>query len=111
MVPVVVAAVEILRGGSLTADMVKIQDFPKDLVPQGAINKVEDVVDRAVFTPMMKDELVLEGKLAPKGSGRGLAALVLQGDARLHDPDDKYRDRRGRLHPARQQGRRPIDRG
>ena len=77
--PVVVAAVEVLRGGSLTADMVKVQDFPKHLVPQGAINKVEDVVDRAVFIPIMKDDPVLEAKLAPKGSGRGLAALVYKG--------------------------------
>jgi pilus assembly protein CpaB len=77
-VPVVVAAVEIVRGGNLTAEMVKTRDFPKDLVPQGAINKVQDAVDRAVIIQLMKDEPVLEGKLAPKGS-RGLAAFVPNG--------------------------------
>ena len=87
MVPVVVAAVDIPRGGTITADLLKTRDFPKDLVPPGAITKAEDAVDRAVFIPLVKDEPVLEGKLAPKGSGRGLAALGPQGDAGLHDPD------------------------
>jgi pilus assembly protein CpaB len=78
-VPVVVAALDIPRGGNLTAEMVKTSEYPKHLVPVGAINKVQDAIDRAVFIPLMKDDPVLEGKLAPKGSGRGLAALVPKG--------------------------------
>jgi pilus assembly protein CpaB len=78
-VQVVVAAIDVPRGGNLTADLVRTRDIPKDLVPLGAINKVQDVIDRAVFIPLLKDEPVLEGKLAPKGSGRGLAALVPKG--------------------------------
>jgi pilus assembly protein CpaB len=79
VVPVVVAAFDVPRGGNLTAELVKIKDFPRDIVPQGAMSQVQDAVDRAVFIPLMKDEPVLEAKLAPKGSGRGLAALVPNG--------------------------------
>jgi pilus assembly protein CpaB len=78
-VPVVVAAADIPRGGTITADLLKTRDFPKDLVPLGAISKLQDAVDRAVYIPLVKDDPVLEGKLAPKGSGRGLAALIPKG--------------------------------
>ena len=79
VVPVVVAALDVPRGGNLTADMVKTRDYPRGLVLQGAVSQVQDAVDRAVFIPLIKDEPVLEAKLAPKGSGRGLAALVPNG--------------------------------
>ena len=101
---------EVLRGGMLTADMVKVHDFPKHLVPQGAINKVEDASIAPFSSPIMKDDPVSRSKLAPKGSGRG-CPHCLQGDAGLYDPDAKYRLRRRRVYFARQQGRRPIDRG
>jgi pilus assembly protein CpaB len=76
---VMVAAVDIPRGGTITSDLLKTREFPKDLVPPGSITKVEDAVDRAVFIPLMKDDTIVENKLAPKGSGRGLAALIPQG--------------------------------
>ena len=79
VVAVEVAAVEIPRGGTITSEQIKTREFPKDLVPPGAITKVEDAVDRAVFIPLMKDEAIVENKLAPKGSGRGLAALIPPG--------------------------------
>ena len=78
-VPVVVAAADIPRGASITAGLVRTRDYPKGLLPAGALAKVEDVLDRAVFVPLAKDEPVLDGKLAPKGSKRGMAALVPNG--------------------------------
>jgi pilus assembly protein CpaB len=78
-VPVVVAAVDVPRGGNITAEMVKVKQFPKEMVPTGALSKVEDAVDRGVYIPLVKDDPVLEAKLAPKGSGRGLAALIPTG--------------------------------
>jgi pilus assembly protein CpaB len=78
-IPVVVAAIDIPRGGTITSDLIKLREYPKDLAPQGVITKREDAIDRAVFTPLVKDEPVFEGKLAPKGSGRGMAALVPPG--------------------------------
>ncbi len=76
LVPVVVAVFDLPRGGNILKDTVKIKEFPKELVPSGALSKLEDAVDRGIFVPMTKDEPVLESKLAPKGAGRGLAALI-----------------------------------
>src|SRR5271157_420342 len=78
-VPVVVAVVDLPRGGSITPEAVKIKEFPRDLVPAGALSKLEDAVNRGIFVPLTKDERVLESKLAPKGAGRGLAALIPSG--------------------------------
>ena len=79
MVPVVVAAFDLPRGGSITSEAVKLKEFPRDLVPASSIAKLEDAVNRGIFVPLTKDEPVLESKLAPKGAGRGLAALIPSG--------------------------------
>jgi pilus assembly protein CpaB len=78
-VPVVVTVADIPRGASITAGLVKTCDYPKGMVPPGTLAKVEDVLDRAVSIPLVKDEPLLVSKLAPKGAGRGLAALVPDG--------------------------------
>ncbi len=77
--PVVVAVVDLPRGASVTPEAVKIKEFPRDLVPAGALSKLEDAVNRVIFVPLTKDEPVLESKLAPKGAGRGLSALIPRG--------------------------------
>jgi pilus assembly protein CpaB len=79
LAPVVVAAVDLPRGGTIFADAVKIKQFPKDMVPAGALTKVEDAVDRGIFIPLIKDDPILESKLAPKGAGRGLSVLIPKG--------------------------------
>jgi pilus assembly protein CpaB len=76
---IVVATADVARGSMITSDLIKERDCPKDLIPLGAITKVEDALQRAVFSPLVKGEAVLEGKLAPKGAGRGMAALVPKG--------------------------------
>jgi pilus assembly protein CpaB len=70
---VVVAAVDIPRGSVVTTDQVKLRDVPKDQLHARAITKLEDAVNRAVMTPLIKDEPLLEGKLAPKGSRGSMA--------------------------------------
>ncbi|MGA9923187.1 MAG: Flp pilus assembly protein CpaB, partial [Isosphaeraceae bacterium] len=79
VVPVVVAVVDLPRGASITPEAVKIKEFPGDFVPAGALSKLEDAVNRGIFVPLTKDEPVLESKLAPKGAGRGLSALIPSG--------------------------------
>jgi pilus assembly protein CpaB len=58
-----------------TAD-VKISKVPQDAFPKGAYSKVEDVLDRPVISNILMEEAVLEGRLAPKGSGLGLAPTI-----------------------------------
>ena len=107
-VPVVVAKMTIPRGMLVGTDLVKTRDYPKDLVPTGAILKVEDVLDRSAYSTLVTDEPVLESKLSPKGQ-RGLASLVADGMRRLHD-HDQHRLGRRRVHPPGQQGGRAPDR-
>jgi len=78
-VSVVVASMNIPRGMLVSPDMIKTRDYPKDLVPTGAILKKEDAQDRSAFATMVMGEPVLESKLSPKGQ-RGLASLVSEGN-------------------------------
>jgi hypothetical protein len=68
-VSVVVAALDLPRGQTITGELIKIRDFPKDLVPPGAITKPEDAIDRTVSIPVTKDEAVLDYKLTPRAPG------------------------------------------
>jgi pilus assembly protein CpaB len=78
-VSVVVAAGNISRGTTVSADLLKTRDMPKDSVPEGVVTKVEDAIDRMAYSPLVKDEIILDGKLTPRGSGRGMAALIPAG--------------------------------
>jgi pilus assembly protein CpaB len=78
-VPVLVAAVDVPSFGVLNADMIKVSDCPKALVPPGAITKMEDALDRSAIYPLLKGEPLLDARLAPKGAGRGLAAGIPNG--------------------------------
>ena len=55
---------------------VKIAKIAADGFPKGAFAKVEDVLDRPVISNILLDEPVLEGRLAAKGSGLGLAPTI-----------------------------------
>ncbi len=77
-VPVIVAAIDVPRGMLLSLDLVKSRDYPKELVPAGAIVRSEDVLERSAYFSLAKDEPLLESKLSPKGH-RGLASLVPKG--------------------------------
>jgi pilus assembly protein CpaB len=76
LVSVVVAATDIARGSTISADSVTSRDYPKELVPPGALTNPSDAVERVAFNPLVKGEPVLDAKLAAKGAGRGLAALI-----------------------------------
>jgi pilus assembly protein CpaB len=78
-IPVVVATMDVARGTTLTTDYLKVVNRNKDDVPAGAFSKVEEVNDRVASSPLVKNDLLLESRLAPKGTGRGLAALIPKG--------------------------------
>jgi len=78
-VPVVVAAVDVPRGSVISSDHVAIQQWPKALMPNGSMEQIENALNRSVMVPLVKGEPILDGKLAAKDAGRGLAALIPQG--------------------------------
>lgn len=55
---------------------VKIVKISGEAFPKGAFSKVEEVLDRPVVSNILLEEPVLEGRLAAKGSGLGLAPTI-----------------------------------
>jgi pilus assembly protein CpaB len=77
-VPIVVAAAALPRGDTVSAQAVAIREYPKDLVPDGAITQIHDALQRVALVPLAKGDPLVETKLAAKGL-RGLETLVPKG--------------------------------
>jgi pilus assembly protein CpaB len=75
----VVVALRNINGGELIKEAdVKLADFA-GTPPAGAIVKTEDAVNRGVISEIYQGETILESRLAAKGGGAGLAAIIPQG--------------------------------
>lgn len=79
MVSVVVARTDVSRGQTLTREMLTNRNWPKDAVPEGVLSDLAAGVDRTVVVPIVSGELLMESKLAPRGAGHGLAAIIPHG--------------------------------
>lgn len=77
--PILVAAMSIPRGRMVTKEDIEVRQWPKGMLPEGAVVKAEDALERAAITPLVVGEPVLNAKLAAKDAGRGLAALIPKG--------------------------------
>ena len=75
---VVAAATDIKLGTLLTAANLTTLEIAGPL-PKGAIVKPEQAVGRGVIAEMYQGEPILEARLAPVGSGGGLAATIPDG--------------------------------
>jgi pilus assembly protein CpaB len=73
---VVVAAHPLESGVSVKPDDVKIMKLPASAVPKGSFSKVEEVIDRPVVSNILIEEPILEGRLAARGAGIGLAPKI-----------------------------------
>jgi pilus assembly protein CpaB len=75
----VVAAASNIKIGSLltTSDLTVIEIA--GTLPKGAILKPEDALGRGVVSSLYQGEPILEDRLAPPGSGGGLAATIPEG--------------------------------
>ena len=77
--PVVFAVDDLKPGETISAAMIELKPMPVDQVPEDAIRKLEDALDRASRSQLDKGDMLREKKLAEKGAGRGMAALVRSG--------------------------------
>ena len=75
---VVAAAADIKLGTVLTAANLTTVDIAGTL-PKGALLKPENAVGRGVISDIYQGEPILESRLAPVGSGGGLAATIPDG--------------------------------
>src|ERR1700733_12543447 len=75
---VVTAAADLKLGTILTSanlSSTEVEGAP----PKGAILKTENAIGRGVVANLYQGETLLEDRLAPVGSGGGLAATIRQG--------------------------------
>jgi pilus assembly protein CpaB len=75
---IVLASKNLDVGTVLKEDDVQLADWPGE-VPKGASTRVQDLVGRGVMTTIYAKEPLIESRLAPKGAGGGLAAMIPTG--------------------------------
>ncbi len=76
---ILVAMANIGLRGELNAQCVRLEDWPAELVPEGAISSLDDVKDRRSRTLIVKGEPILEAKLLSKDAGRSVSGLIPKG--------------------------------
>ena len=77
-VQIVLATRDIEVGAVLKEQDVQLSEWP-GAVPLGSATKAADVVGRGVTMPIFAKEPIIETRLAPKGAGGGLAAMIPPG--------------------------------
>src|ERR1039457_2645142 len=75
----VVAAQPLPPGASIAAEAVKTVRVPEKLFPHGGFSKVEEGVGGPVVTSIQPGEPVVEARIAPRGSGFGVAPMIPPG--------------------------------
>ena len=73
---VVFVVADVMAGETIVEKMLELREFPTGQVPEGAIRKIADAVDRVAQTPLDKGDLLRERKVAPRGAGQGVAMLI-----------------------------------
>lgn len=98
-VPVVVAADEIREGMPLSQVAVQVKRYPGDAVPAGAFSTTDSVIGRVARLQIFPGEPILEGKLAPIGSGAGLEVKISEGHRAMSIPVNDYAGIAGLIQP------------
>jgi pilus assembly protein CpaB len=76
---VALAARDLPVGSIVSAQDVKLVDWPGDAIPAGYIGNPEAVVGRGVITPVRLNEPLLDNKLATMEGGGGLPIVIREG--------------------------------
>jgi len=78
--PIFVALEEVPFGEPLTPQVLRLENWPKDKVPAGALSRIEDIEGRRSRTKLYAGEPVLENKLFAKGaSEQGYSTVIPKG--------------------------------
>ena len=75
----VVAALPLTPGASISAEAVRTVRVPENLFPKGGYSRVEEVIGRPVINSIQPDEAVVDSRLAARGSGYGVAPMIPTG--------------------------------
>ncbi len=78
MAQVALATKDLEVGSVVKEEDVKVADWP-GTAPIGATTQVKDIIGRGVITAIFAKEPIIESRLAPKGAGGGMAAMIPPG--------------------------------
>lgn len=80
-VNVVVAATELPLGTRIERQQLKLSPWPDTLPLEGRLEEadMESIIGRGTLYPILANEPILKSKLAPEGSGAGLAPTIPEG--------------------------------
>jgi pilus assembly protein CpaB len=76
---VIFATADVKPGELIQEGMIEIRDVPKTDIPEDAIVKGADAIDRAAMTTIDKGDMLRQKKLADKGAGRGMNVTIPPG--------------------------------
>jgi pilus assembly protein CpaB len=76
---VAVAAINLNLGQQILPEHIKMLDWPGGSVPAGAFTNPEQLKDRVSRVNLLRDEPILESRLAPVGTKGGLSAIIAEG--------------------------------
>jgi pilus assembly protein CpaB len=74
-----VTMVDVAIGQPLTQQMIKLEEWPKDKVPEGAINKLADIEGRRPKQPLYAGEPILHRKLIDQSGAGGASEKIPKG--------------------------------
>ena len=81
--PILVALDRIPLWTPLSAQVLKLEEWPKDKVPQGALSEIEEVDGRRTRTAIYPGEPILDTKLFGKGANEHGASVMIPKGYRL----------------------------
>ena len=76
---IVVAARDLPLGTRLDASKLRLVPWSGDVPIGGSFTRIEDCYGRALVTPVVENEMILDGKLASRAGGAGLPAVIPEG--------------------------------
>jgi pilus assembly protein CpaB len=97
---VLVAAIDIKPGEKINDQIVKLVEWPKEVVPANALSKLEDAVGRSARFPMGANEVVTIAKLAAEGIGPGLEPIIEEGMRAMSVPIKTHESAAGFIKPS-----------
>jgi pilus assembly protein CpaB len=77
--PVVVSAADLPLGTELKKEDLTVVNFPVGAAPEGSFSKPADVIGRGLIVSTVKNEIILNAKLASKEAGAGLPPVIPDG--------------------------------
>ena len=77
--PVVVAQKDMAEGAAIDRMAVAVAQWPVHTIPVGAFTSIDSVAGRVTRMTVFKGEVLVPGRLAPDGTGPGLAVKITPG--------------------------------